>query len=144
MERGLARHGIVEQWNTVMDERVRQHARAEKIVEAVLYVEVDSTVWMNELAAIKQTLLDHLNRSLKPPAPPLQDIHFRLARSSGKPKEETKKSSPPPPPAPTQDELRRRRLTLEAAPNDEVRTVLERLMEKDRLLKWQRHESEDL
>jgi hypothetical protein len=138
LESGLARHGIVEVWNSVMDATVRRHAKAEKVVESVLFVDVDSTVWMNELAAIKKTLLDHLNRNLKPPAQPLQDIRFRLARS--KKTIPNTKSHPGQSPPPTDEELRLKHLTLKSAVDDEVRSILDRLMEKDRVLKWKRGE----
>ncbi|HMK36222.1 MAG TPA: DUF721 domain-containing protein, partial [Desulfomonilaceae bacterium] len=60
----VARHRVLHQWAEIVDSVIARHARAVKVTGTVLHVVVDSSVWMNELAAAKGVLLQKLNTSL--------------------------------------------------------------------------------
>ena len=52
------------------------HATAEAVSGSTLQVSTDSSVWMNELAAIKTVLLKKINTCLPDDVPPITDIRF--------------------------------------------------------------------
>ncbi|MEJ2718296.1 MAG: DUF721 domain-containing protein [Deltaproteobacteria bacterium] len=128
----LSRQSIVYLWPKIVNSAVARHAVAEKIVGSTLHVAVDSSVWMNELAAIKDVLLGKVNSCLEASATPITDIRFfqrsYLRRSPTR-------TSPRVYPQLTDDDLRMIRGALEPVKDEALRTVLKEILEKDRRLK---------
>lgn len=131
----LARYSLVADWPRVVEPSVARHAKAHKIVDSTLYVIVDSSVWMNELAALKPVLLAKINSSLPAGTPPIKDIRFQQ-RSWGFESNEEPAESPVP--APDEESQHAVRKILAPVPDEELRSVITRILEKDRHLKWRR------
>ncbi len=133
----LNRHRIVELWPKIVDSSVARHAKAVGLNGPVLHVIVDSSVWMNELSALREVLLCKINAALDDNSLPITDIRFRhrsWASSSESP-EKTKKQET----VNLSDEDRMFiEWVLQPVDNDEIRSCLKILLEKDRLLRKRR------
>lgn len=136
LRRGLSRHSVVQLWPKIVDTTVARHTKCEKLVDSTLYVLVDSSVWMNELAALKRVLLDKVNGCLEPGTPKITDIRFQQ-RSWAKSADETQESPAPDAP-PTEENKRMVRRALEPVKDEHLKKALERILEKDRVLKSRR------
>lgn len=128
----LARHGIIALWPQIVDSTVARHAMAEKLSGSTLYVIVDSSVWMNELAAIKNVLLEKVNARLERGAQPVTDIRFHQRSWAGRAK--TPQAVTPEPHLSEKD-VRMVRQLLEPVSDEGLKPLLKRILEKDRLLK---------
>jgi hypothetical protein len=128
----LSRQNIIYLWPKLVNSAVARHAVAEKIVGSTLHVVVDSSVWMNELAAIKDVLLGKVNSCLKSSAAPITDIRF-FQRSSLK--RSGTRTTPRVNRELSDDDLRMIRGALEPVKDEALRTILKELLEKDRRLK---------
>jgi predicted nucleic acid-binding Zn ribbon protein len=135
LKSGLSRHRVVHLWPRIVEPTVARHARAERVVGGTLHVIVDSSVWMFELATIKDLLLEKVNAFLDAGAAKITDIRFSQ-RSWGtqKPKEAP---APPSPQLGPQD-LRIVGQILEPIQDDTLKALLQRILEKDRLMKQRR------
>lgn len=80
-KRGLAvqisRTDILDRWGSVTGNKIAAVTEAKAVQEATLFVDVQSSVWLNELNFIKKTLLARINRGL-PRGAKLERIIFRL------------------------------------------------------------------
>jgi predicted nucleic acid-binding Zn ribbon protein len=143
LKEAVSRHSIVSLWPKIVAEGIARHAKAEKIVGSTLYVAVDSSGWMNELAAVKHVLLQKVNSHLERGIAPITDIRFSQ-RSWAKAPEPVPPAEDPPPPDERETRIRDR--MLEPIQDDELKRTLERILEKDRKLKYRRgeHASGDL
>lgn len=54
----------VELWDSVVGPRVAAHARAVSFRDGVVFVEVDTAAWMNELAYLRRKISGDLNARL--------------------------------------------------------------------------------
>ncbi len=143
VEATLSRHRIASLWPEIVQQSVARHAQVEGVSGSVLHLRVDSAVWMNELSALKMTLLEKVNAKLHPDATPFTDIRF-FQRSWAAQKETASADAQPEPPLPppTEEDLALVRDTLEPISDEELRTLLARILEKDRLLRHRRRQSE--
>ncbi len=131
----VSRYSIVNLWPKIVAEGVARHARAEKVVGSTLHVAVDSSGWMNELAAVKNVILAKVNSHLERGAAPITDIRF-YQRSWAKAPPPAPSAEDPPPPSERDTRIRDR--MLEPIKDDELKRTLERILEKDRKLKYRR------
>ncbi len=131
----LSRHNVVRLWPKIVDSTVARHARVEQISGSTLFLAVDSSVWMNELAAIKNLLLEKVNACLDADAPRITEIRF-LQRSWAGQRESRQPKTQPPPMAP--EEVQAVDNILAPMKDPDLKAVLERILEKDRKLKWRR------
>lgn len=132
LRKAIERQKIVQLWPNIVDSRVAKHAAAERVSGKTLYVAVDSSVWMNELAALKQVLLEKVNQALSIDVEPITDIRFRQDSSVGR------RKAPAPPPAAvelTEDQVEEIRQVTSPLEDDKLRNVLEKLMKLDMKLK---------
>ena len=136
----LSRHAIVESWPRIVGSQVARHAKAEKVTGATLHIAVDSAVWMNELAAMKNLLLEKLNKHIDPEAMPVAEIRFSQRSWA---KERKPRPSRPKPPPPTEQEIQVVGEILKPLKNDKLKLILKRILEKDRQLKWRRGHGEE-
>lgn len=131
----LTRHRIIELWPRIVEVPVARHTSAERLSGSMLHVAVDSSVWMNELAAIKPVLLEKVNAFLGTDVAPITDIRFhQRSWACGTAPERPDLPVPPP----TEEELRLMRKAMELVKDEELRKTLESLWEKDRRLKFRR------
>jgi hypothetical protein len=129
----LARQSIVVRWPEIVASAVAKHARAERLVGDTLYVVVDSSVWMNELSAIRLTLLDKLNAWLGPGIPKIREIRFgQVSWRRGELKEANDQPAPSSAKVePDEKSLRISRSNINLVKDEEVRKIIERLIYKD-------------
>lgn len=60
----MAEHRLREAWSGIVGVRIAAHTRPDQIRFNKLYLSVDSTAWMQELAFFKPALLEKVNRHL--------------------------------------------------------------------------------
>lgn len=135
LSKAMARHRVVEAWPRIVGKGAARHCRADKLTGSTLHVSVDSSVFMNDLSAMKPIILDKLNSLLDPGAPPITDIRFRQCswiREAGRaaPPEEI--------PEPSDSDRSLVSETVNGVGDEGLKTLVERLMEKDRRLKLRR------
>lgn len=71
---------VVDFWPEIVGDRTSQNTRAMYIRESVLYVEVFSSVWLNEIKFIREDIIEKYNEKFKKEI--LKDIHFSIKRGS--------------------------------------------------------------
>jgi hypothetical protein len=131
----LARHSVVTDWPLLVEPAIARHAKAQKIVDSTLYVIVDSSVWMHELAVLKPVLLGKINSKLPAGTPPVLDIRFHQRSWAGESNDAPRDALPA---EADEDSLRLARKILEPLQDDELKTLMARILEKDRCLRWRR------
>ncbi len=136
LQAALSRQSVIQLWPKIVQAPVSSHAQAEKLVGSTLYVVVDSSVWMNEIAAIKNVLLEKINSCLPPRVAAITDIRFHQRSWAGAKATDEPRGCPPPPP--TDKDIRMARQVLEPVRDEHLKRVLKRILEKDRLLKCRR------
>ena len=129
----LSRQTVVSQWPKIVDKVIAKRAKAQRLLEDTLYVVVDSSVWMNELAAIKYTLLEKINATLEPGVPKIKDIKFSQSSWNRMKREDAKNSAAGEIKSGPIDEkaLKRSRRGIENIRDQEIRDILERIIVKD-------------
>ncbi len=135
LEVPLARHNIARLWPRIVDSTIARHAKVESVFGSTLVLAVDSSVWMNEMAAIKNLLLEKVNASLPSDAAPFTEIRF-MQRSWAKAED----SKPPErrPPEMTEHESRVIGKILEPVKDPDLKITLQKILDQDRKLKWKR------
>lgn len=61
VDREVARQGALERWPGLVGERIADVTRARSVASGILFVEVRSSAWMNELNLMRHELLRRLN-----------------------------------------------------------------------------------
>ncbi|MGC8659460.1 MAG: DUF721 domain-containing protein [Desulfomonilaceae bacterium] len=129
----LSRQSIVTRWPRIVDSVIAKHARAERLVGDTLHVYVDSSVWMNELAAVKLVLLEKINSKIDPEAPKIKDIRF--SQTTWRRGEFAKENTRPGPPsiemAPDTTAIEVSISNINSIKNTEIRRIVERIIRKD-------------
>lgn len=64
LDHRLREHQAITVWEDVVGEAIAQHARPVEIRNGVLFVEVDSSVWMQELGLLRESIAARLNAHL--------------------------------------------------------------------------------
>lgn len=64
LEKPMEGWEAVECWPETVGERVAAHAKAVNFRDGVLFVEVDTAAWMNELAYLRRRMVNDLNEKL--------------------------------------------------------------------------------
>lgn len=67
LDKRLREYRAVEAWAQAVGAGVAAHARATAIRDGVLFVEVDSSVWMQELSLLRESIVARLNALLGAP-----------------------------------------------------------------------------
>jgi predicted nucleic acid-binding Zn ribbon protein len=70
---------IVE-WRDIVGGRIAEHARATRVTGGRLFVEVDSSVWAQELSLMRRTIVREINGRVGREA--IQHVHFFLGGAS--------------------------------------------------------------
>jgi len=74
----LDMHSFFPKWAEIVGDEVAEYSRPLKIVKDVLWLEVESSTWMQQLQFEKVQILEDVNATLK--ISQLKDIKFVLAR----------------------------------------------------------------
>jgi len=64
LEKRLQEYRAVQAWEEAVGPGVAAHARATAIQDGVLFVEVDSSVWLQELGLLRESIVERLNARL--------------------------------------------------------------------------------
>ena len=72
----LSQQRAVVDWAGVVGEKVAEHSRAVRVDGRRLFVEVDSSVWAQELTLMKRTILRELNARIGDEV--IENVHFVL------------------------------------------------------------------
>ena len=139
LEAPLARHNIARLWPKIVDSAVARHAKVESVSGSTLFLAVDSSVWMNEMSAIRNLLLEKVNASLPPNAVPFTEIRF-MQRSWARTEDPKPQASQPP--EMTDQESRMIGKILEPVKDPDLKIILEKILDQDRKLKWKRGSKE--
>jgi predicted nucleic acid-binding Zn ribbon protein len=131
----LARHNIARLWPKIVDSAVARHAKVESVSGSTLFLAVDSSVWMNEMSAIRNLLLEKVNASLPPNAAPFTEIRF-MQRSWARTEDPKPQASQPP--EITDQESRMIGKILEPVKDPDLKIILQKILDQDRKLKWKR------
>jgi predicted nucleic acid-binding Zn ribbon protein len=67
LDKRLREFRAVEAWEEAVGKTVSEHATPTGIREGVLFVEVDSSVWMQELSLLRESIVERLNAALGVP-----------------------------------------------------------------------------
>ncbi|MGZ3697805.1 MAG: DUF721 domain-containing protein [Bdellovibrionota bacterium] len=78
----LKEAGAVSYWDEVVGPQIAKHARALRVQDSVLWVEVDHPVWRSELHHRKRQILEKMNDKSK--AESLKDLFFVDPRKRGR------------------------------------------------------------
>ena len=138
LKAAVERQRIVREWTQIVSPAVARHAVAERVSGCTLYVVTDSSVWMNELAAIKTVLLEKINSHLDRGTPPITDIRFAQRSTVGRSPEEPAEQIDTPL---SDDDLREVEETLSPVQDEELRSILRSILHKDLQLKRRRSRS---
>jgi predicted nucleic acid-binding Zn ribbon protein len=76
LSKKMSEQRAVVEWPQIVGPRVAEHSRAIKVDGGRLLVQVDSSVWSQELTLMKQTILRQVNDRLGRPS--IEGIHFVL------------------------------------------------------------------
>jgi len=63
-------------WEKVVNKKIAKHTYAVKIVKKILYVNVDSSVWAQELNFLKREIIDRINTKVGETL--IKDIRFKV------------------------------------------------------------------
>jgi hypothetical protein len=132
LQNALSKHALIKLWPKIVDAPIARHAKAERVVGSTLHVIVDSSVWMNELSAVKSVLIEKLNEHVKGGEAAITEIRFQQRSWA---KEEPQTHSNTQPQKLTPEDARMVRTLLEPVRDAGVRKVIKRILEKDAILK---------
>lgn len=68
--------GALGRWDVCVGEGIAKHARPIRVMERILWVEVDHPAWKTELLFRKRQILERLNQQAAADEAPLADIFF--------------------------------------------------------------------
>lgn len=77
LARQISRNGVLDRWSLVVGNKVAEVTEAKAVQGSTLFVEVRSSIWLNELSFMKKTLLVKINQGLTEKAR-IDRIIFRL------------------------------------------------------------------
>jgi predicted nucleic acid-binding Zn ribbon protein len=75
IEKKLQEYDAVLYWESVVGEKIAKTTRAMRILKGVLFVQVKTSVWRNELTLRKKEILNKLNNAIG--ADVVRDIKFQ-------------------------------------------------------------------
>jgi len=126
----IEQHRIWSVWQEAVGEHIAQHAIPSRIRNNVLEVKVAHPVWMQQLQLLKPRLLKQINQHLGDT--PINDLYLRRGQIV---KEPTINVEPPTPlPELNDDEIESVHRLTSTIKDDEVRTALDQLIQKQRRL----------
>lgn len=126
----IEQHRIWAIWEEAVGEQVAQHAIPSKIRNDVLEIKVAHPVWMQQLQLLKPRLLKQINEHLGDT--PISDLYLRRGQIV---KEPIAIVEPPEPlPELNNDEIKSVHDLTSHIKDDEVRTALDELLQKQRRL----------
>jgi predicted nucleic acid-binding Zn ribbon protein len=80
ISRKLSEQRAVVDWQKIVGRRIAEHSRATRVDSGRLFVEVDSSVWAQELTLMKRTILRQVND--RTGSATIENIHFVIGGAS--------------------------------------------------------------
>ncbi len=80
LSRKLSEQRAVVDWPQIVGRRIAEHSRATRVDSGRLFVEVDSSVWAQELTLMKMTILRQVND--RTGSATIENIHFVIGGAS--------------------------------------------------------------
>jgi predicted nucleic acid-binding Zn ribbon protein len=77
LSEGIAGWRAVAIWSDAVGKEIATHSRASRFVDGTLYVEVENSVWLQELSYLRRELAGRLNARLGRDA--IRSVHLVLA-----------------------------------------------------------------
>lgn len=135
----LLRNDIIVKWPQIVSPAMAKHVKALKVSGSVLYLVVDSSVWMNEISALRNCLIDKIHSELG-----FKDLisDIRLQQRSWARQEPSPDLPKKVIPEISQKDMQKMAEIVDPIKDDDLRVVLMRILEKDRKLKFARKQSE--
>lgn len=78
LEPGLRRQGALDAWDEIVGPQIAQHSRAIGLSDGVLLVQVDGSVWAQELSMLRGHIQNKLDAQLGEGA--VREVRFRSGR----------------------------------------------------------------
>jgi len=78
LEPGLRRQGALDAWEDIVGPQIAQHSRAIGLSDGVLLVQVDGSVWAQELAMLRGHIQARLDEQLG--SGTVREVRFRSGR----------------------------------------------------------------
>lgn len=122
-EKKFDQHRVFLAWNELVDQQTAKCARPLKIVNDVLWVEVDNSAWVQQLQFRKLELLDALNHHLR--VSYFTDLRFTVGAST-QPITPEEKGAPRMVP-PSSEEIARFEKQVECIEDEQIRKAMTRL-----------------
>jgi hypothetical protein len=117
-------HRLWRDWRRAVGDHIAKHTEPIRLENGVLHVRVEHSVWMANLAFMKPTILETLQKSYPPGA--IVDLRFREGSLRGKGKPAVKKVVPPLPPTLPGEKRQAQQLVADVDDQD-LKTLLEKL-----------------
>ncbi|MCB0319961.1 MAG: DUF721 domain-containing protein [Bdellovibrionales bacterium] len=77
----FAKYSFVTLWGEIVGGRICQHATPLKVHKGVLYVQVSSPIWAQELAFLKDSILLRLSKNVPDGTPAVNDLRFVVSEN---------------------------------------------------------------
>ena len=122
-EKKFDQHRVFDKWHDLVDQETAKYARPLKIVNDVLWLEVDNSAWAQQFQFKKLELLELLNDYLR--VAYFSDIRFTVGESTGS----GQRSEDPGPRMvpPTTEEIEQFEKQIEFIEDEEIRKAMTRL-----------------
>jgi len=120
-------------WDKIVGEQIATRTRPVRIRDGVMHVQVDHTVWMQQLQLLKPKILEKLRRAV--PGTEIRDLFFRVSASAhSKQRIPSKEKVPQRRNYLTEDDLNSIRSTTGSIEDSETRMALTSLLIKQKNL----------
>jgi hypothetical protein len=141
LESKLRDYHVFDYWEEVVGTRVARHTRPKRFQDRILWVVVDSTVWMQQLAFLEGKIREKLNQAVG--SQTVERIRFQIGELSRLPKEESESAIFPDLRKATIDDSVKRNIEKELAgvSDEELKGRLRDLFQKSSQL-MRHHEKE--
>lgn len=87
LESKLKDYHVFDIWEEVVGPRIARHTRPKRFQDRILWVVVDTTVWMQQLAFLEGKIREKLNQAVG--SARIEKIRFQIGELSGLPKEKS-------------------------------------------------------
>lgn len=76
LAKGMEEYNALSQWHRIVGEQISRHTNPVLIKKGRAIIEVDDSVWINELSFLKNKIIEKFNTSIGKTI--IKDISFRL------------------------------------------------------------------
>ena len=120
---------LTEPWNNAVGDIIAAQTYPYRLRHGILFVHVSTSTWMHQLHFMKQEIIEKVNSFLD--ASPVKDIRFSIGRIPTPKHRETPDFQPPDTSLLRPRDRRMISESLESIADDELKTILERVMTRE-------------